>query len=426
MGPPVSGARRRLLSLASGGAIACCLAGLTATAALPAAPANAVHTVDTTGTTPRSAAARSAGSAATAGTRGGASGYPGVQDFGGEAAGVLDLVGGPRLAERGVVVSYPSRATPRLPNLPASAYVVADAGTGQVLAAKDPHGLYLPASTLKVLTAVTLLPLLNPNSTVVASSRAADVTPMKVGLLAGHRYQVSDLFGALLTISANDAAIALDEATGSYRLGVDLINAEARHLRAYDITVKDPNGLNAPGQYVSAYDLALVARQALKMPAFLRYDEMRTVRFPITAHHTVTLHNQNSLLTDYPGALGGKVGYTEAAQTTYIGLARRHGTTLIVTMLHVTPLTEVQYAEKLLNWGFTVDGHVQAVGTLVSPQPTASAPTKPKPVRDGTTAGNTPANGTSPVAAAAVLGLVAAAIVAALGLLLLRRRSAAR
>ena len=78
-------------------------------------------------------------------------------------------MGGGTLARPGVVVNYPSAATPRLPSVPASAYVIANASTGQVLAAKDAHGQLKPASTLKMLTAVTLLPLLNPNAYVTAS-----------------------------------------------------------------------------------------------------------------------------------------------------------------------------------------------------------------------------------------------------------------
>ena len=193
----------------------------------------------------------------------------------------LAAVGGGTLARPGVVVNYPSAATPRLPSIPASAYVIADAGTGQVLAAKDAHGQLKPASTLKMLTAVTLLPLLNPSAYVTASPAAANVTPNIAGLIAGSSYQVSSLFNALLLISANDAAIALAQATGSLNTGIALMNAEAHHLQAYDIAAKDPNGLDAPGQHVSAYDLALVARAALREPSFLRYDQTRTATFRV-------------------------------------------------------------------------------------------------------------------------------------------------
>src|ERR1700742_2112027 len=186
------------------------------------------------------------------------------------------VIGGAQLSGRGVLVSYPSRAVPRLPKIKASAWVIADAGTGQVLAAKDPHGWYRPASTLKVLTAISLIPALNPNATVVASQQATTVSPNIVGLMRGHSYKVSDLFTALLTISANDAAMALAQATGSLSQGMAVINAEARHLQADDTLAVTPNGLDGPGQHVSAYDLALFARQALTLPAFLKYDQTRS------------------------------------------------------------------------------------------------------------------------------------------------------
>ena len=133
-----------------------------------------------------------------------------------------------------------------------------------------------------MLTAITLIPLLNPNATVLATPLAARPAEYDVGLVAGRRYEVSDLFNALLLISANDAAVALTQATGSLAKGMALINAEARHLQAYDVVAKLPNGLPAAGQVISAYDQALIARQALAMPAFMRYDSTLSARFPVT------------------------------------------------------------------------------------------------------------------------------------------------
>jgi D-alanyl-D-alanine carboxypeptidase (penicillin-binding protein 5/6) len=297
---------------------------------------------------------------------------PGATAASGVASGA-PTIGGPLLSGRGVIVNAP-RSVPRLPSVHASAFVIADAGTGQVLAARDPHGWYRPASTLKMLTAVALIPALDPHATVVASAMATSTVPNVVGLRPGHAYRISALFTALLTISANDAAIALTQAAGSYAEGMALINAEARHLQADDTVAVDPNGLDAPGQRTSAYDLALIARQALQQPDFLKYDETISKRFAIQRHQVVRLYNQNSLLTSYPGAIGGKIGWTSAAGATYVGMARRHGVTLIVTLLHCPALTEITTAETLLNWGFAADGKVTPVGTLVGPgQPAAPA-----------------------------------------------------
>ncbi len=276
----------------------------------------------------------------------------------------LREVGGHRLGSSRVVVA---RNATRPPRIPASAYVVANAKTGQVLAAKDAHGRYPPASTLKVLTAITMLPRLRPQATIVASPLAASMVPNIIGVIPGHRYKVADLFKALLLISANDAAVALAQASGSFTKGIALINAEAHHLQAYDVVAKQPNGLPAPGQVVSAYDLALIARRALQMPAFMHYDRTLSAIFTGTRFGPVHMVNENGLLTQYPGGLGGKTGWTMAAGATYVGMARRHGVTLIVTILHATPLTTINSAERLLDWGFAVNGRVRPVGALVRP-----------------------------------------------------------
>jgi len=332
----------------------------------------------------------------------------GVTDAAGSTAPVP--VGGPQLAGHGVIVNYTggSGPIPPLPPVAASSFVVADAGTGQVLAAKDPHGLFRPASTLKVLTAVTLIPVLNPNGTVVASPRATSVEAMIAGLVTGQRYKIAELFTALLTISANDAAVALVEATGSYARGMAMLNAEAARLDARDTVAIDPNGLDAPGQHTSAYDLALFARQALTMPAFMHYDQTRVARFEVRPGHWETLYNQNGLLTGYPGGIGGKIGWTSAAGATYVGLARRHGVTLIVTLMHCPALTEIASAEKLLTWGFAVDGKVGPVGVLVRPAAAAASgatDSRPSPGAASASAVSRPGSrGTSSAVGAAMTG----------------------
>jgi serine-type D-Ala-D-Ala carboxypeptidase (penicillin-binding protein 5/6) len=245
----------------------------------------------------------------------------------------------------------------------------------------------------------------------------------------GQHYKIADLFRALLTISANDAAVVLAQATGSLHRGIALMNAEAHRLQARDTVARDPNGLNAPGQHTSAYDEALIARRALALPAFLKYDQTKSALFQIKPKHRVGLVNQDLMLTRYPGDLGGKIGWTEAAGATYIGMARRHHETLIVTLLHCPPLTEFTYATRLLNWGFAVDGHVKPVGTLVSPlaaaakraAPTPHATTKPPARRQPVASGGLSVGpGTVAVVFLVLAGLLFA------GFVLYSRRSAAR
>ena len=316
-----------------------------------------------------------------------------------------------------------------LPDIPASAWLIANANTGQVLAAEDPHGEFGPASTLKVLTAVALIPLLNPSAMVVASPLATAQQPTSAYLITGRYYQVADLFRALLLISANDAAVALTEATGSFAKGMQLINAEARHLQAYDVVAKLPNGLPAAGQVTSAYDEALIARQALTMPAFMKYDSTLEARLELKPRDWETMVNQNSLLTQYRGGIGGKIGWTVSSEATYVGLARRNGVTLIATVLHCTSLQEIISAEKLLDWGFAMNGKVKPVGELVPPLP-APAPAahdahsvaKPKVVKLSSAKA---ASGGRTAGYALAAGGAAAAAIGLCGLIWTRRRSLA-
>jgi serine-type D-Ala-D-Ala carboxypeptidase (penicillin-binding protein 5/6) len=369
-----------------------------------------------------------AAAAATAATA--ATAAPGATSPTATASPTPGLVGGPLMASRGTVVHYPALGARRLPGIPASAWVIANADTGQVLAARDPHGQFGPASTLKVLTAVTLIPRLNANAMVPASRLATSVEPNVAGLITGRRYKVSDLFTALLTISANDAAVALTQAAGSFGRGMALINAEAHHLQAYDVVAKQPNGLPAAGQVESAYDEALIARQALSMPAFMKYDSTLASRFEVKPHDWETLVNQNWLLTKYPGGIGGKIGWTVSSEATYVGLARRNGVTLIVTIMHCTPLQEITSAVQLLNWGFAMNSKVKPVGVLVPPlAATTTAQRQRTPVKAVATpvaslrSPRAPATGW-PVGYVVTIGVVAAGGLGLGGLLIVRRRIA--
>ena len=87
----------------------------------------------------------------------------------------------------------------------------------------------------------------------------------------------------------------------------------------------------------------------------------------------ITLYSQNTMLTTFRGDLGGKIGWTTPAKATFIGWAQRGHTTLVVTILHCTPLAEMTYAARLLNWGFAMDGKVRPIGHLVQPLPAVVA-----------------------------------------------------
>jgi D-alanyl-D-alanine carboxypeptidase (penicillin-binding protein 5/6) len=278
------------------------------------------------------------------------------------------------MAETGTVVD-PAAGPP--PDVSAPAWVLADAKTGQVLAARDPHGRARPASTQKTLLALTMLPRLDPNSTYTADHNDESVEGTRVGMVANQAYKIDDLWYAVFLRSGNDAADGIAKAGGGGDLSkaVTLMQDEAARLQAYDTTVVNPNGLDADGQYSSAYDLALFGRAALKRADVRRYAGTITWMFPGNETKTATaknskpfqIHTENRLLGNYPGAIGLKPGYTTLAQNTLIAVAERNGTTIIATLVDDSHGQITPDAQTLLDWGFAHDGSAPAVGALVNP-----------------------------------------------------------
>src|SRR5450631_683097 len=293
-------------------------------------------------------------------------------------------IGGPALGQAGIVVD-PSPGVPALPAITATSFVVADGDTGDVLAAKNAHAKLAPASTLKTLTALTVIPLLLSDLRVVAQSDAPRVDGTKAGIVAGTTYTVDNLYTAMLMMSANDAAVALADANGSLPGTLAQMNAVAAHLQANDTVALTPDGLDANGQSSSAYDLALIFRAGLSVPQFLHYLSLKTAQFPAPKGQSFQIQTHDRLLTSYPGMLGGKNGYTVAADASYVGAAKRGGHTIIVSVMRdqANFWPEVQ---ALLNWGFAADGNVTPVGELVGPvEPTPLASESPAPAQPSAT-----------------------------------------
>ena len=180
--------------------------------------------------------------------------------------------------------------------------------------------------------------------------------------------------------SANDAVYALADAAGGYDKTVALMNATAREIGAHDTVVVDPSGLDEGNQRSSAYDLALIARDAMRLPAFRAAVVKRDVLFPGgkdkqgKVWKPFHVYNINELLRHYPGAIGIKPGRTDRAQHTFIGAATRGGRTLVVTQMgSVTGSWKPTAA--LLDWGFANADKVTPVGTLVAAGEATGPPT---------------------------------------------------
>lgn len=292
---------------------------------------------------------------------------------------------------------------PEIPHVSALSWVVADADTGEVLAAHDAHRQLPPASTLKTLFALTVLPVLPGDiNHEVSADELAGIGPGSslVGVVEGLTYRVSDLWNGVFLNSGNDAVHVLASLTGGWSETADRMQAEARALGAHDTHVLSPDGYDAPGQVSSAYDLAVFGRAGLRNPDFARYCSRIDAMFPGRDGESYGIMNTNRLLTGedgvepYPGLIGIKNGYTSNAGNTLIAAARRDGRTLVVTLMN--PQEGGGYAvyeetRSLLDWGFEAAGRVEPVGSLEpraarprpGPKAAPTAVTAVKPSQDG-------------------------------------------
>ena len=285
-------------------------------------------------------------------------------------------VGGEQLARGGVIVNL-EPGVPAPPAMPGASFLVADMDTGQILAARAPHTPRKPASTLKTLTALTLIPRLDPNQEILVQPEDVRVEGSRVGILAGTRYTVRTLLQGLLLASGNDAAFALARANQSVAATLEEMNATALELGALDTVAKDPSGLDQPGETSSAYDLALIGRAAMKLPSFRSYVSTRTATVPGGRSGgkvvpAFKINNHNRLLYNYEGAIGIKNGYTVAAQQTIVAAATRGPKTYIVTEL-ASPNGSWRPTAALLDWAFANGAALTPVGQLVEPGTTTRA-----------------------------------------------------
>jgi D-alanyl-D-alanine carboxypeptidase (penicillin-binding protein 5/6) len=299
-----------------------------------------------------------------------------------EPPAAMSTVGGELLGRPGTQV-HAADGVPALPeDLTAKAWIVADAESGEVLAAHNAHWELPPASTIKMLFADTVLPGLDRAE--VYRARPEHFTGLgagssAVGLTDGQTYTVEDLWHGVFLASGNDAVAALTAMNGGRERTVAEMNARAEELRAGDTHVVNPDGYDAAGQVSSAYDLTLFARSGMQNADFREYAATERTAFPGAGggedRETYEIQNTNRLLVGaagldtYEGVAGVKNGYTTEAGYTFTGVAERAGRVLLATVMapEGDGLTVYRETAALFDWGFAAAGAVEPVGELVPP-----------------------------------------------------------
>jgi len=262
----------------------------------------------------------------------------------------------------------PAQAAADAPAIEASAGVLVDIDSGEVLWELNPHQARPPASTVKTLTALVALENFPAGMAVTASAgaltQAGDETRM--GLHAGDRMTVAQLLSGMLMVSGNDAATVLAGATVGVERFVGAMNAQLAALGLHDSHVTSPVGLDDRHMFMSAYDLAVIATaDVTNFPLFRTIVETKNETIPATTdHRAFVLSNVNQLLELYPAAVGIKPGWTGGAGACEVGMAVRDGHRLISVVLD-GHLVYTQ-TRRLLDWGFVHEGLPSLLATPVT------------------------------------------------------------
>jgi D-alanyl-D-alanine carboxypeptidase (penicillin-binding protein 5/6) len=220
-----------------------------------------------------------------------------------------------------------------------------EAATGRVLYAKNPGLRLLPASTTKLMTALVVLEKTRLDEVVTVSSNAANAPAVRIGLKKGDKVTIETLLNAALIKSGNDAAVALAEAAaGSEEEFVKLMNRKAMAIGLDNTRFINPNGLPGRGQYITAYDLAEIMREAMKYPLLKEILGTRVAEISTERGKTIFVKNTNKLLWADDDFMGGKTGYTNQARHCFVGAGERESETLIVALLG-TPSRDLLWKE---------------------------------------------------------------------------------
>lgn len=243
------------------------------------------------------------------------------------------------------------------------AYVL-DAVSGRVLFERNPDERSLIASTTKIMTALIVCEQCNVLDRMRIPKEAVGIEGSSMYLREGEVLTLQELLYGLMLSSGNDAAVALAIYCGGTVEGfAELMNDKARNLGLSGTHFENPNGLDSPGHYSTARDLAKLASYAMENPIFARTVSAKNVK---AGERYLTNHNK--LLWRVDGADGVKTGYTKAAGRILVSSATRDGRRIIAVT--IDDPDDWRDHEALLEEGFSryqvrrIVSKGECVGTL--------------------------------------------------------------
>lgn len=251
---------------------------------------------------------------------------------------------------------------PEAPEIIGGSAVLMEVNSGTVLYSKDGHKELYPASITKILTALLTIENSKMDQQVTFSYDSVHKTEgSSIWRDVDEVLTMEQCLYAMLLNSANECAYAAAECVGgTYENFVAMMNERARALGCENTNFVNPHGLTEEGHHTSSYDMALIAREAIKNDVFREMIGTRAYEIPPTNKHPdeiTYLRNHQKMLFEgeeyyYEYCIGGKTGYTEAAGNTLVTFAEKDGMMLVCVVMQEKLPDHYVDTIALLDYGF--------------------------------------------------------------------------
>ncbi len=230
---------------------------------------------------------------------------------------------------------------------------------GKVLYEKNSESLRSMASTTKIMTSLIALEECTPGRVIEITDEMVNVEGTSSGLRAGDKITLRDLVYCMMLESGNDAANSVAIALGgSFEGFAEIMNKRAAEIGMKNTSFVTPSGLDDENHYTTAYDMALLAAEALGNREFFSISKEKSKKITfVDSDKSVTLSNHNRLLREYDDCIGIKTGFTKKSGRCLVSAAERNGVTLIAVTLNAGD--DWNDHRKMLDYGFScVDSSV--------------------------------------------------------------------
>ena len=249
-------------------------------------------------------------------------------------------------------------------NLTAQSAVLIDAKTGIVIYDKNKDAKSYPASTTKILTALLAIENTKPTDILTHSHNAIfNIGPgsSHIGMRENEQITMEQALHGVLLASANEVCMAIAEhVSGTVEDFVDLMNKRAKEIGAKNTHFANPHGFHDENHYTTSYDMALIMKEAIKNPEFIKYISTPSYKIPVTniVNEERPLNNSNKLILKnskyyYQYCVGGKTGFTDEAGNTLVTYAKKGNIELIAVVMKDEGSKTYEDSKALFEYGFS-------------------------------------------------------------------------